>query len=164
MRSLIRERLGDLPLLSQSPALRRRRRQRASTLLQQQRLLTGAKAGAEGYGAAAAAGDADSTVSGATHTLPGLLMRQASRSPSGVGLQGSFPAVSSGLQPQGSFRAGSLASLSLAGGGAGLRSMMMAQPDHVKLPDEYDKVRELSLDGHTSPVVDGEGAGQGAVK
>jgi hypothetical protein len=122
---LVRERLGEAPLLSQGTAARRRRRQRNAPPQPRRTLVGPGGASARAVGTA---DDAESTLSGA----PGLLARRPSRAPTGA-----LPP----LTGRGAAGA-SVASLLLGGGsgaGGGLRSVV-SQPDHVRLPEEYGKV------------------------
>jgi len=142
VRALVRERLGDLPLLSQGPAVRRRRRHRSQALLR-------SRVGGLASAAAKPGDDADSMISSATHAAPGLLMRQPSAARTSVsGMCGG--ARPGQLQPQPSMTGrSSLVSLSLAG--MGQKSLVMSQPDHVKLPEEYLKVIELLREREEKP-------------
>jgi hypothetical protein len=145
---MVRERLGDLPLLSQAPAAGRRRRQRSQALLRHR--------GGLGSGLPRPGDDADSMASGATHAAPGLLLRQVSARTSASGGAALAPPrpPQQGLQPQQSFagRSSVLSMWAVGGVGGGFRSVM-SQPDHVKLPDEYLKVIEVLREREEKPAM-----------
>lgn len=133
----MRDRLGDVPLLSQGPAAGRRRRPRRPQPARQ--------LGAPGAGGRPAAGSgftgdgAESTMSAATTGAPGLLLMLApttsGRAPAGL------PALST-RRTLGGDGASAVEGASAAGAGWGARTAL-TQPDHVKLPEEYNKVSPL---------------------
>ena len=149
----MRERLGDLPLLAQGPAAARRRRPRGPPAGLPLVLRGPCRLHADDGG--------ESVISGGTRAAPGLLLAK----------QGSLMTSASGCRPPSSGDGGTgcptpggrlaplLAQPSHAGGGslaaaasdaasmalvgayASRRKSVLRQPDHIKLPEEYLKVR-----------------------